>query len=494
MQRHSFELPLVLDRESGEPYKRQIGKQIEWLILSGRLQPADRLPSIACLTSMLHVARNTVLGAYECLIDAELVRGEANRGFFVADNVPRAAMPTPQLPTTPRDALATPSFGKHFPILGSTGVHTLPPAAPVRFDFRIGRPATDAFPARRWAALSSTLLRQMSHAVSDYTPPEGLWGLRTGIADHLAATRALAVDPEQIIIVAGAQEALHLAAAQMVRPGSRVVVEAPGYAGFCNLPQLADASPIALPVDTDGLCTDALPPGPASLAYVTPSHQYPLGVTMSMCRRRALLAWAARSGACIVEDDYDADFRYESSPLPPLMAIDPSRVIYVGTFSKVLGPGTRLGFMACPPHLVEVMARRKALLNQGCPWLEQAVLARLLERGDYNWHVYRLRQRYRAQRDVLVEGIRNIWGNTCEIVGPGAGLHLALRLPLHGPDARTIAHGALRSGIRVYTLEEAACRHGEVWQGHTLLLGYASMNAGQIAEAMTMMRAVVDRA
>lgn len=367
----------------------------------------------------------------------------------------------------------------------------MPPSAPVRFDFKIGRPAPDAFPARRWAKLSNPLLRQMGHAISEYTAAEGLWGLRVLIAEYLAATRALAVDPEQIVIVAGVQEALHLLGAHLVRHGSCVVVESPGYAGFCNLPRLTHATQIAVPVDADGLCTDALPEVPVQLAYTTPSHQYPLGYTMSMSRRRALLAWAARVGAFVIEDDYDGDFSYDDAPLPPLMALDPSRVAYVGTFSKVLGPGLRLGFMACPEGLTEAIARRKALLNHGCPWLDQAVLARLFEYGDYSRHLYRLRQRYRAQRDVLLDGLRDIWGDDCRITGASTGMHVALHLPNDGPCANDIVKAALASGIRLYSLAEAACRHVAETGSHIVLFGYASQTAGQIASAMACLKQAV---
>lgn len=495
MQRHSFSLPIQILRDGSEPYKRQIMRQVEHLILSGRLQPADRLPSIACLVAMLRVSRNTVVGAYEGLIDAGLLRGEPGRGFYVAEAIPRASsLPLPPPVATPAtvdkpDAL--PGSSRTGAGISPPGVHATPPRCPVAFDFKIGRPAPDAFPARRWAMLSNPLLRQMRHAISEYPSAEGLWGLRMQIADYLAATRALAVDPTQILIVAGVQEALHLLAAELVHHGDRVVMESPGYAGFCNLPHLRHAVRIAVPVDADGLCTDALPTAPVQLAYTTPSHQYPLGYTMSMDRRRALLDWAATVGACVIEDDYDGDFAYDSAPLPPLMALDPARVIYVGSFSKVLGPGLRLGFMACPPWLTDALARRKALLNHGCPWLEQAVLARLFEYGDYSRHLYRLRRRYREQREALLAGLRDIWGAGCQISGTGTGMHVALHLPPSESDATDIANRALARGVRLYRMDEAACGHIPASGNRVLLLGYASQTVTQIREAMARLKSAV---
>jgi len=488
MQRHSFSLPIEILRDGSEPYKRQIMRQVEHMILSGRLQPDDRLPSIACLVAMLRVSRNTVVGAYEGLTDAGLLRGEPGRGFYVAEAIPRASPAPPPVPAMSDPPTVLPRSSQASAGISPPGVHAAPPRYPVTFDFKIGRPAPDAFPTRRWAMLSNPLLRQMRHAISEYPPAEGLWGLRMQIADYLAATRALAVDPTQILIVAGVQEALHLLAAHLVHHGDRVVVESPGYAGFCNLPHLRHAARIAVPVDADGLCTHALPHVPVQLAYTTPSHQYPLGYTMSMDRRRALLDWAAQVGACVIEDDYDGDFAYDSAPPPPLMALDPARVIYVGSFSKVLGPGLRLGFMVCPPWLTDAIARRKALLNHGCPWLEQAVLARLFEYGDYSRHLYRLRRRYREQRDVLLSGLRDIWGAHCQISGTGTGMHVALHLPPGAPDATEIANSALVQGVRLYTMEEAACAHIPAAGNRVLLLGYASQSVAQIREAMSRLK------
>ena len=220
-------------------------------------------------------------------------------------------------------------------------------------------------------------------------------------------------------------------------------------------------------------------------------HQYPLGYTMSTQRRRALLDWATRAGACVIEDDYDGDFAYDCAPPAPLMAFDPMRAVYVGSFSKVLGPGLRLGFMACPPWLTDAIARRKALLNHGCPWLEQAVLARFFEYGDYSRHLYRLRRRYREQRDALLAGLHDIWGSRCEISGAGAGMHLAVHLAPGEPDAADIANRAMALGVRLYTLNDAACGYVPASGTRVLLLGYASQNVEQIQAAMVRLKLVV---
>jgi len=491
MPRHAFTLPISLARDGGKPYKQQIVSQIEWLIVSGRLQADDRLPSIQRLTTMLGVARNTVLNAYECLTGAGLLRCEAGRGFFVAVDAPRITMPARRTTTSQPCSEHPPDYCAMSAAPRPPGVHASPPAAPVRFDFKVGRPAPEAFPWRRWATLSNSLLRHMGCAMTEYTAPEGLWGLRVQIADYLSATRALPVRPEQIIVVAGIQEALNLLAAHYVRPGTQVAMESPGYAGFENLLLRHDARCLRVPVDTHGLCTDALPETCTGLVYTTPSHQYPLGHVMSLQRRRALLAWAARVDALVIEDDYDGDFCYDGVPLPPLMTMDPSRVIYLGTFSKVLGPGLRLGFMACPHGLVEAMARHKALLNNGCPWLDQAVLARLFEHGDYSRHLYGLRHRYRAQRDAMLDGLRQIWGDACEISGAGAGMHLVLRLPADGPTASEITRRALACGVRLYPLPDAASGPANGLEDRVILFGYAALDVHEIAEATRLLKSAL---
>lgn len=484
MQSKVLSLPVVLSRESGESCKRQIARQLEWLILSGRLQAGDRLPSINGLVAMLGVSKNTVLAAYALLADAGLINSERSRGFFVAPDGPLRADPAgpDYILTLPPPVYADASHPVRAP-----GVHACPPEAPIRFDFKVGRPSAHAFPWRRWSALSRHLLRHVGRSMSEYTPAEGLWGLRMQIADYLSATRAIKIEPEQVVIVAGTQEALSLLAAHFLEAGDSAVMESPGYAGFSHVLALHRARETPVPVDEQGLRTELLPERPVRLAYVTPSHQYPLGHTLSMPRRRQLLEWAARTGALVIEDDYDGDFCYESAPLPPLMAMDPLRVVYLGTFSKALGPGLRLGYMVCPRPLAEAIGRRKALLNNGCPWLDQAVMARFFDEGEYSRHMYGLRRRYRVQRDQLLDGIALVWRGEGQVSGMNAGMHVAFQLPADSPPARDVARRALQYGVRLYPLEAAAsdCRSSR--DERTLLFGYAALEPAEIAIAMAVL-------
>lgn len=370
-----FSLPILLSREDKKPYKQQIAGQIECLIRSGRLQEGDQLPAISRMSTLLHVSKNTILGAYELLLESNLIESRPSRGYFVT--LGRSLIVDAAKPGFAIDHL--PTYADAVSLARSSGVFISPPSNPIRFDFKIGRPSAHAFPRRHFSNLSKQLIDHHGDAMSDYTPPAGLWGFRMQISDHLSAAKGLKVAPENVLITAGSQESLTLIAAHFLDHYSEAVTESPCYAGFRNLVLRHNATALPIPVDAQGLRTDLLPERPVQLAYVTPSHQYPLGYTMSMERRHQLLAWAARNGAMVIEDDYDGDFCYESVLPPPLAAMNPHQVIYLGTFSKTLGPGLRLGYMVCPPALMGDFIERKALLNNGSPWLTQAVMARYFD-------------------------------------------------------------------------------------------------------------------
>ncbi|MFY0480009.1 MocR-like pyridoxine biosynthesis transcription factor PdxR [Achromobacter marplatensis] len=479
-----FSLPILLSTGNGTTYKQQISRQIEALIRSGRLQDGDRLPAINRMATLLQVSKNTILGAYELLIDSNLVQSQPSRGYFVTLNRTFAVGQA-----SPEFVLdCTPVYPDPVSPAQASGVYTVPPTAPIRFDFKVGRPSRHAFPLRHFTTLSNQLLQCAGSAMADYAPPAGLWGLRVQIADYLSAAKGLKVDPEQVLITAGSQEGMSLITSHFLDSGSEAVMESPCYAGFKNLVQRHHAKAVPIPVDTEGIRTDLLPERPVRLAYVTPSHQYPLGYTMSMARRRQLLEWAFRNGALVIEDDYDGDFCYESVLPPPLMAMNPQQVIYLGTFSKTLGPGLRLGYMVCPTALIDDFVQRKALLNNGNPWLTQAFMARYFDECSFTRHLQFLRRRYQEQRDELLRGLRTLWNGAGTVSGRNAGMHLAFHLPADSPDADAIAKAALRYGIRLYPLAHAASSECDVTDPRYLLFGYAGLDTVEIAEAMSLLQ------
>ncbi|WP_341669457.1 MocR-like pyridoxine biosynthesis transcription factor PdxR [Alcaligenes sp. SDU_A2] len=485
-----FSLPITLTHARDRPYKQQIARQIETLICSGRLQDGNRLPSITRLASLLQVSKNTVLGAYELLIDSNLIHSEPSRGYFVTPRHGRnGKRAIPDFVLDAPAGFSTRSVNR----ARASGVHVPPPSLPVRFDFKVGRPSVHAFPLRAFIHLSNQLLRHAGAAMADYTPPEGLWGLRLQIADYLSGSKGIKADPEHIIITAGTQEALSLIASHFLDRHAGAVHESPGYTGFYRLLDRHQAQAYPVPVDEHGLRTDLLPEHPVQLAFVTPSHQYPLGHTMSTARRQELLEWASRKGALIIEDDYDGDFCYGPALPAPLAAMSPRQVIYLGSFSKTLGPGLRLGYMVCPPALTPGLIARKALLNNGSPWLTQAVLARYFDEYDYTRHLQTVRRRYLEQRNTLIQGLKQIWPGSQSISGENAGMHLALRLPGHGPDAAAVANAALRRGIRLYPLDQAASAEIEPSVSRHLLFGYARLDSADIRQALRLLSLTLSR-
>lgn len=477
-----FSLPISLSPNHHRPYKTQIADQISALIQAGHLREGDKLPSIARLASLLNVSKNTILGAYDLLMEACLIDSLPSRGYYVTRPLEDARQADLALPEPASPLVYAPAVSHAL----SSGVYIEreTACAPPCYDFKVGRPSVHAFPKRKFMALSNQLLQTCGCAMAEYTPPAGLWGLRVQIADYLSANKALVVKPEQIIITSGSQEALSLITSHFLDAQSTAVFESPCYAGFANLVKRHKARQAPIPVDAEGICTDLLPDTPASLAFVTPSHQYPLGVTMSVARRTALLAWAEATGALIIEDDYDGDFCYDSLLPRPLAAMHPHRVFYLGTFSKTLGPGLRLGYMVCPPTLAEDFIERKALLNHGAPWLNQAVLARYLDEGFFDRHLQHLRYRYQKQRDALIHGIHRVWGEDVLITGQNCGMHLAVELPEGSPCVERIAQQALDYGVKLYPLAQAAASDMQHARPRHLLFGYASLGVDEIATAM----------
>jgi GntR family transcriptional regulator/MocR family aminotransferase len=327
-----------------------------------------------------------------------------------------------------------------------------------------------------------------------YGDPAGLRDLRSAIADHLRLARGIRAEPEQVVIVAGCQEGLNLVARVLVTPGARAVVENPCYEGAALVLSSYGAKLVGAPVDDEGLCVERLPDD-ATLAYVTPSHQFPLGPTLSFARRLALLDWAARSGAYVVEDDYDSDFRYEESPLLALYALDRAdSTIYLGTFSKSIGAALRLGYVVFPPALVGAATGAKALLDNGHPWLEQAAAAEFLKSGGFERHLHRIRRRYLSRRDCLLHELRRHFGR-CHVDGVEGGMHVAWHLPEGAPSAHALEARLAREGVGVYSFATAPVHMldpvGEA--DSIVLLGYPCLAEERIRSAVERIARALDR-
>ena len=398
----------LLDRGATEPAYRQLYRRISAAVLSGALAEGTRLPSARSLASQLGIARGTVEAAYGQLAGEGYIQGRGAAGTFVAAVAGAASL-------QPAPVVATPA---------------LPVATGGALPFQMGLPALDRFPRKLWARLAARQAHGLATGMLLTQDPAGLPSLRAAIARYLAVARGISVPPEQIIVTAGYQGALGLVTRALDVAGEPVWMEEPGYFLARAALAAAGARIVGVPVDGAGLDVAAgrmLAPR-ARLALVSPSHQSPLGMALTLPRRLQLLDWAAASDAWIVEDDYDSEFRYVGRPLPPLKSLDRAdRVLYIGTFSKTLFPGLRLGYLVAPSPLVRPLVDLTMLLAPLAAADAQAALAAFLIEGHFGRHIRRMRQLYAGRRAALAQALERQFGSGQVALGAG-GMHVLLRL------------------------------------------------------------------
>jgi GntR family transcriptional regulator / MocR family aminotransferase len=492
-----MQIPLILDQSTGQSLTSQLVGQLRDAIRRGQIARGTKLPSSRRLSEQLGVSRNTVVRAYEELSSEGYVEARPASCVAVAADLPDSlSLPPDAAPGLHRD-----DGGDHVPMPM--------PALKLRsqdlvnrnrnrlsFDFFPGRPNAGLFPVKTWRRLMQNCL---SHGgavgLSQYADPAGSIVLRTAIASHLAMTRGIVADASRVVIVSGIQEGINIAARLFLAPSAAAAVENPGYQGAVFAFEAAGAEVVRVDVDADGLMVDALPQRHIALAYVTPSHQYPTGRTLAVTRRRRLIGWARRNGCYILEDDYDCDFRYEGSPLQAIAAMAPDCTIYLGTFSKSLGAGLRLGYMVVPAHLADAVRTMKTLLNNGNPWLDQAVLAEMMRSGSYAAHLSRIRPQYRARRDALLAALHRYFG-LAAVSGEEGGLHIFWQLPPDFPDAAAVEVAARRVRVGVYAMASGGAHdgHDTVLSRRGLILGYAALAPKQIEEGVARLAKVIEDA
>ncbi|MTJ79594.1 MAG: PLP-dependent aminotransferase family protein [Telmatospirillum sp.] len=474
-------LPIELDRSRQEPLQNQLYEQLRDMIVTHRLKANTRLIATRFLAEQLGISRTTVLLAYERLIAEGYVETRPAVGTFVCEMLPDQA---PASPTNDNRVDDLPQSELHPPLVQSRRPRPMPqPDTLIDFwsgpDFRI-------FPLKTWQRTTQHVLEYYGKGISRQPPAAGLDGLRAAIADWLAGHRGIIVDRDQILIVAGAQQAYNIAARLFLRSGDRVVLESPGHPGASFLFESLGAALYPIPVDEHGLLVEHLPVGPASLAYVTPSHQNPIGGTLPLERRQALIEWARAAGAYLIEDDCDGDFRYRGMGPPSLKSLDPyGLVLYTGTFTKTLGAGLRLGYMVVPAELSAAAVAAKAMLDAGSPWLEQMVLADFIASGEYDRHLRRVRKIYMERRDCLIQALRLCFGDV-DLAGIDTGTQISWRLSPTQPSAPMVQEIARSRGIGVYTVleEHAFGRNDYRYCDTTLLLGYSSLEERQIRDGI----------
>ncbi|MGH9381326.1 MAG: PLP-dependent aminotransferase family protein [Thermoanaerobaculia bacterium] len=472
---------IAIDRDSPQPLYRQIYEGYREAIVDGRLHGGERLPSTRDLAAELGVSRFPILNAFEQLVAEGYCEAQTGAGTFVAASLPEAVAPSR---TTNGLAPRTPSSGPRELASGpAADVSSPPPWLAGPGPLTIGGTAVDEFPLRVWATLLTRRARDISPELLHYGPRHGLQSFREAIAAYLRASRGVLCEPDQVMVVSGSQQALALAARLLLDPSRPVWIEEPGYWGARDAFTLAGARLVPVPVDEEGLnVAEGVARCPrAHAVYVTPSHQFPLGVTMSASRRMQLLDWAQRTGAWIIEDDYNSEFRYESLPIAALQGLDrDARVIYIGTFSKVLSPGLRIGYLVLPPDLVDRFGLLRWTADISPPTFLQAVLTDFLNEGHFARHLRRMRKLYRERRSALVDAIRDLPGEGITVLGDRAGLHLVATLPASLRDVEVAAR-ALEEGVKVLPL--STCYLGpDHRQG--LVLGYGGTRADEIPSAV----------
>ena len=496
--------PAGIDLDRRQGLTRQLYEALRQRVLDGRLVSGTRLPATRDLAAALSISRNSVVRAYDQLYAEGFIESRVGDGTYVA-----------QLPTTEKlstkvstglstglsPALST-KWAKLPEDLDSEVIHSgslerikthhlpQPPAGPPRA-FRVGVPAFDLFPFDVWAKLNAAFWRKPHLELLCYGDPAGDARLRGLIAAYLRSSRGLQCSAEQIVITSGAQQAISLCAQLLVEPGDGVAVENPGYRAAGHAFALAGGKLYGVPVDGEGIDCQVLNTlQGCRVAYVTPSHQYPLGVVMSLARRLELLAWAERTGGWIIEDDYDGEYRYSGAPLSPLAALDRSgRVLYVGTFGKVAFPALRLGYLVLPVGLVDAFKRRRAVDMRHSEVSTQAVMAEFMAAGHFQRHIRRMRRAALSRRNALLSGWPSELPGVDNLPNTAAGLHLTVRVDSLDREfqlveqARAVAVEV--NGLSSYWLPDSSTPPD---QRAGLVLGFAAVPEAAISQALSRLR------
>ena len=467
--------------EAGGPLHRRVYLALKAKIRGGGLGPATRVPSTRALAKDLGVSRNTVMLAYEQLAAEGYLVSRHRSATSVAGMAPPRRAPAPLRSAAGRPARMS-AYARRLTARVDLAPSPPPDRRPaLRWDFRYGRPAVDEFPREIWRRLIAAHARRASADALGYGSPGGHGPLRAALSEYLARARGVVSDPGRIVVVNGTQQALDLIARVLLDPGDGAVVEEPHYPGATIPFEAVGARLLRVPVDRDGLDPARLPPAGLRprLAYVTPCHQFPSGVIMPLERRLALLQWASRVGAWVVEDDYVSEFRYEGHPLEALQSLDHAeRTIYMGSFSKTLFPALRVGYLVLPRALMRPFLAAKWAADRFSAPLYQEALTELISSGQFERYLRRAGARNAGRRRVLIAALREQFGSRVEIAGENTGVHLVVWLNDVRPQALDdLIARAAGAGVGVYSV--APC-YAESPRRAGLLFGYAALTEGEI--------------
>ncbi len=479
---------IAVDRTSRAPLHQQVYEAYRRAILRGDLQPGQKIPSSRELASEIQVSRFPVLHAYAQLLAEGYFESQIGSGTFVSTSLPEQMMPP-----GPHAGEIEAAFSTNRPVSSRTALYP-------RFAqdsnlrgwgaFGVHQPAFDQFPFQVWSSLVARHSRNPHASAIHNINPLGSERFRDEICAYLRTARAVKCDPSQIMVVSGSQHALDITARVLFDPGDSVLVEEPGYSLERSLLVAAGCGVKLVPVDDEGMdiAYAARHYQEAKAAFVTPSHQYPLGSTMGATRRLHLLNWAQSNGAWIIEDDYDSEYRFDARPIASLQGLDVNaRVIYIGTFSKTLFPSLRIGYIVIPPDLVRHFAAVRLAMDIFPPYLYQEVLADFMALGHFGRHIRNMRRLYGARRATLVNCLRQEFGDRIQLHGTPAGMHVTITLPDGHNDVEIAARAAQE---RLWFLPLSPSYMGDK-KRCGFVLGFGSTAAEQIPAAVKRMQAVI---
>ncbi|WP_263358892.1 MocR-like pyridoxine biosynthesis transcription factor PdxR [Acidicapsa ligni] len=477
---------LSLNSPSGQQdLWRWLYTELRAAILDRRLKPGARMPSTRSLSAQYSLSRGTVVAAFEQLQAEGYTRTEVGSGTYVASGIPEGFLSATRKPATPVGTASKAAISKHAQQF-LKDVEVMPAPHSVGKAFRSYEPAIDLFPVDLWARVASRVLRRAPRSLYGHGDAAGYQPLRRAIAEYVGASPGVRCSAEQIIITSGTQQALDLISRLLVTMGDHVWMEDPGYLRALQALRNTGARIVPVPVDEDGLIVKAgrkLAPK-AKLAYVTPANQFPMGVTMSADRRLELLRWAASANAWIIEDEYDAEYRYAGRPVAALQTLDSSGcVIYVGTFTKMLFNALRLGFMVLPERLVDAFRSARSIIDLHPPTLDQAILAEFITEGHFGHHLRRMRQIYAERIDVLKTAADEHLNGLLDVVHTGAGIRTLGWLKTWKSD-RDATQKVRKLGLEVSPLSMFTVKYE---QPPALMLGFAGCNPAELRRGVSIL-------
>lgn len=455
---------IVIDRQSELTLEQQIYRQIRQMILSGGLSSGYKLPSTRKLAAELKISRNTVIAAYSQLIAEGYLETFKGAGTVVADGLHALDI--------------IPSFKQSQPEPERRNT-----AAKKQIDFRTGMPALEYFPHKEWGNLYREVCNTIPPSSYGYCRTAGVWELRESIARHLYRTRGLSCNPKQIVITSGATQGLSLISHLLKEKQKTVLIEEPTHAGLREVITLAGCCIEGIQVDKNGLCTELLQGKKnISFIYTTPSHQYPIGGVLPIQRRLELIRYAEQNDCYIVKDDYDGEFRYEEQPVSSLYELSPQRVIYLGSFSKILSPALRLGFMILPEKLLHPCKKLKMYSDVHTDALSQHTLAKFMQAGSLEKHIWKMKKLYSRKRSLLLNELARHFPHEFRILGQATGLHIIVQFQnlIFTEETEKILQD---KGVRIYRTE-AFYLNKSLFHNNEIIMGYSHLSAEEIVKGI----------